>query len=221
MTNTWFDINKLNSEENIDLVKVFNSEFIQSCQLSIIYEFYECRNSYNASESVIPMSNNFGFHFDIEVIKERIEANRKKGSYFEVHEVPCISLNSNNKSLIIFPKSCEKLYWTFLHRLEEKEKESTELLLKKENYLRLAFRISKFNEFYEHFKLDQISELNCFIKDTENTIPLKFPLNSYRSKNESSSYYYSFSKYGNSSYQGHIKSCLETFTFLNTIIRSY
>jgi hypothetical protein len=221
MTNTWFDINKLDSKENEELVKIFHSEIIQSCQLTLIYEFYECRNSYNLSTSAISMFNNFGFHFDIEVIKERIEATRKKGSYFEVHEVPCISLNSNNKSLVIFPKSCEKLYWTFLHRLEEKEKESTELLLKKENYFRSAFRISKFNEFYEHFKLNQISELNCFIKDTENTIPFKFPLNSYRSENEGSGYYYSFSKYGNSSYQKHIQSYLKTFTFLNTIISSY
>lgn len=221
MTTTWFDIKNLDSKEIEEVSQILHSEIIQSCQLTIIYEFYECRNSYNLSTSAIPMFNNFGFHFDIEIIKERIEANRKKGSYFEVHEVPCISLNSKDKSLVIFPKSCEKLFWTLLHRLEEKEKESTKLLLKKENYLRLAFRVTKFNELFEHFNLNQISELNCFIKDIENTIPLKFPLNSYRSENEGSNYYFSFSKYGNSYYQKHIPSFLETFTFLNKILWSY
>ena len=221
MANTWFDINKLDSKENEELVKIFQSEIIQSCQLTIIYEFYECRNSYNLSKSAIPMFNNSGFHFDLKVIKERIEANRKKGSYFEVHEVPCISLNSNDKSLVIFPKSCEKLYWTLCNTM----KESHELRLKQkpENYLDsyLPFRITTFKQFYEYLKLDQISELNYFIKDTENSIPFKFPLSSFKSENEGSNYYYTFSKWGNSSYQKHIKSLLEAFSLLDKTFLTY
>jgi len=205
MTNTWFDIQKENLKENDELINIFDDEPMQSYQLSTIYEFYECRNSYNASLSKIAMFNNFGFHYSFKTIKERIEANRKKGSYFEVHEVPCIALKGESKALIVFPKNSSIHFNTLKNKLSDKE---IGIFYPRATTLKNAYKL---------FKLDHIEGLNVFVTDIENIIPFELPLRSYKSDNQDISYHYKFELWGESCYGWHVDSLLKSFEALNHI----
>lgn len=208
MTNTWFDIQKANLKENDELINIFDDEPMQSYQLSTIYEFYECRNSYNASSSRVSMFNNFGFHFNFDVIKQRIEANRKMGSYFEIHEVPCIAIKGENKALVLFPKTSNQF---LLKSLEKK-------LLSIEN--RSDYFIYEETTLINYYDLLKSlgHALNFFVTDTENIASLEMPLRAYKSVSEGSDYYltYKFWHYSIYACNSILEDLIKSFTLLDS-----
>jgi hypothetical protein len=203
MTKTWFDIEKANLRENNELINVFEDEHIRAYQLSIIYEFYEARNSYNGYKSKTAMFDNFGFHFDFNTIKQRIELNRKKGSYFEIHEVPCIAVKGETKALILFPKDSE-------HRFPFKKLTAS----LSEKVIKFDRVTNTLKSFYESLKISKINQLNVFVIDIENIIPFEKPLKSYRSVSEGSDYYNSFQRWSNSDYIEHTDYLIDAFKLI-------
>ena len=95
----WFNIDKINLNENFS----FSDERLISCQLSKIYHYSEARNAYwNTTSNLWP--GDHAFHFDIQVIKDRIEKDRKRGSYFSIFEIPCIVLKGKEDSIVLIDK---------------------------------------------------------------------------------------------------------------------
>jgi hypothetical protein len=207
MADTWADIQKANIEENDQPINILIDEPFRSYQLSKIYEFYECRNSYNSSTSTVSMFNNFGFHFNVEVIKQRIESNRKMGSWFEINEVPCIAIKGTNKTLILFSKTNNRFSFKSL------ENQLSDI---KDHKKFFKYDQTTLKDFYESLK-NLNRDLNFFVMDTDDVDSFELPIKAYKSKNKGSNYYLTYKNYGISRYGQYffIENLLKSFILLD------
>jgi hypothetical protein len=102
----WFNIIKANSKESN-----FLDEKLVSCQLTKIFHYTEKRNAYwNTTSNLWPGDR--AFHYNLDVVKKRIESDRKMGSYFSIHEIPCLVLKGADDCIVIidnYPRSTSPL----------------------------------------------------------------------------------------------------------------
>jgi hypothetical protein len=161
----WFNVE---SEEALKKF-TFEDERLISCKLSKIYYYSRIRNAYwNTTSNIYPRDN--AFHFDIGIIKNRIEKDRTRGTRFSIHEVPCIALMGKHDSIVIMKNSAESLKPFYGRTLKE------------------GFSIKSINikEIFDEFK--PLLHVHGFILETQNVPDLVSPIYRYASKVIGSNY---------------------------------
>jgi hypothetical protein len=102
ITDRWFNVDRADSEDCN-----FSDEWLVSCQLTKIFHYSEVRNAYwNTTSNLWPGDR--AFHYSFDTVKNRIEEDRKMGSYFSIHEIPCLALKGTDDAVIIidyYPRS--------------------------------------------------------------------------------------------------------------------
>jgi hypothetical protein len=111
----WFNVNAAETAENYS----FADEALVSCQLTKIFHYSEKRNAYwNTTSNLWPGDR--AFHFNLDVIKYRIESDRKMGSYFSIHEIPCLVLKGKDDAIVLIDKEPRSSFPLFLFGSLEK-----------------------------------------------------------------------------------------------------
>lgn len=92
----WFNVDKIGATKDCS----FEDERLISCQLTKIFHYSEKRNAYwNTTSNLWPGDR--AFHYDLDVIKKRIENDRKKGSYFSIYEIPCLAIKGLDDCIVL------------------------------------------------------------------------------------------------------------------------
>jgi hypothetical protein len=167
----WFNVDAAETTENYS----FADEVLVSCQLTKIFHYSEKRNAYwNTTSNLWPGDR--AFHFNLDIIKQRIEKDRKMGSYFSIHEIPCLAIAGKEDAIILIdhhPRS--SIPFRGFNDIEPLDFPSYNI---KEifNWLNSKFLIYG------------------FITERANIAPLESPLFNYTSRSSGPNYFLNYSK---------------------------
>ena len=167
----WFNVE---SEEALEKF-TFEDERLIGCKLSKIYYYSRIRNAYWSTTSNI-YPGDYAFHFDIDIIKNRIEQDRTRGTRFVIHEIPCIALMGNHDSIVIMKNSAESVRPFYGRTLKEE----------------FSIEGKNIKEIYDKFKLHP--HVHGFILDSQNVSNFTTPVYKYSSRVHGSNYRLGYSQ---------------------------
>ena len=167
----WFNAD---SEEALEKFS-FEDENLIGCKLSKVYYYSRLRNAYWSTTSNI-YPGDFAFHFDLSIIKNRIERDRTRGTRFVIHEVPCIALIGKDDSIVIMKNSAESLK-PFQSRILD------------ENFSLAGVNIKEIFD-----KLKPLLGVHGFILDSKNVPDFASPIYQYSSEVIGANYRLGYSK---------------------------
>lgn len=153
----------------------FEDEKHIGCKLSKIYYYSRIRNAYwRTTSNIYP--GDHAFHFDLGVIKNRIERDRTRGTRFVIHEIPCLALIGKDDSIVIMKNSAESLKPFYGPAFKD------------------DFSVNGLNikEIYEGFK--PLLNIYGFVMDSKNVPDFNSPIYRYSSNVVGSSYRLGYSK---------------------------
>lgn len=170
----WFNLQEANTSEETS----FEDEKLLTCYLTKIYHYSEVRNAYwNSTSNLYP--GDHAFHYDFSVIKNRIEHARKKGSYFQIHEVPCLVLGGKDDALVIHDYTPRTI------RPFAGSQRKIEIIEDIDNL--------NIEELYQWLK-GKIKHINAFITEEKKLQPFKSPLIRYLSYTNGNGYRLGYTK---------------------------
>ena len=190
-TDRWFNVNKSTSDECN-----FSDERLVSCQLTKIFHYSEKRNAYwNTTSNLWPGDR--AFHYSLDVIKQRIESDRKMGSYFSSHEIPCLTLKGKDDAIVLIDQEPRSSYPLYLFGSIEK------------------LKIEKFEikEIFDYIKSQFL--VYGFIMESKNVPVFDTPFHTYDSYSSGSQYLLSYNK---SIKQIEIEHLLKSLQFFHKVL---
>lgn len=167
----WFSVD---SDEALEKFS-FEDENLVECKLSKIYYYSRLRNAYwNTTSNIYP--GDHAFHFDLEIVKKRIERDRTRGTRFVIHEIPCLALIGKDDSILVMKNSAESLKPFYGQAFKDD----------------FSIRGSNIKEIYDEFK--QLLNVYGFVIDSKNVADFSSPVYRYSSYVQGSMYRLGYSK---------------------------
>ena len=167
----WFNAD---SDEALEKFS-FEDEKLIGCKLSKIYYYSRIRNAYWSTTSNI-YPGDHAFHFDLDVVKNRIEKDRTRGTRFAIHESPFLALIGKDDSILLIKNSAESLRPFYGRTFKD------------------DFSISGSNikEIFKEFK--PLLNVHGFVMESKNVTDFNSPIYSYSSYVHGSIYKLGYSK---------------------------
>jgi len=171
MPDRWFNVDKADSEKCN-----FSDERLVSCQLTKIFHYSEKRNAYwNTTSNLWPGDR--AFHYSLDVVKSRIESDRKMGSYFSIHEIACLALKGADDAVIIIDNYPRRESPLLFFNTIDKLKVNNLNIMETFNYIKGQFPIYG------------------FIMESKLVASFETPLYTYDSYSSGSNYFLGYNKF--------------------------